>query len=321
MSAPQETKRRPGAFWRALGVLLKALVRLTLVLLVGVLVGAGIYYGVQWTYYTTILPIQQHTRQIERLQGQIDALETQQRDQTADLQRRLADLEGEVTALGETDATHTQALAEIEQGLADLKSFEPRLTDLTATIDAQATEITRLQRTLRSLAERLSEQENALAIQTEALSALEESLNTQLASLSTDLEQTSNTQVNLDARLALAQAAHDLLVARIAMLEDNVGNAREAIALAQDHVRQAAALNPALTEELTTLQPRLQALDELVAQRAFRAVPTLDSLWADIVDLSMRPSVTIETTLPATSTVTTTAAITVTVVPTSTVSP
>jgi len=174
---------------------------------------------------------------------------------------------------------------------------------------------------LRSLAKQLSEQQSTLAAQAEGLSALEESLNTQLASLNADLSQVTNTQVNLDARLALAQAAHDLLVARLAMLEDNIGNAREAIALAQEHVDQAAALNPALAEELAALQPKLEALDNLVAQRAFRAVPTLDSLWADIVDLSMRPSVTIEVTLPATSTVTTTATLTVTAAPTSTVSP
>jgi len=89
----------------------------------------------------------------------------------------------------------------------------------------------------------------------------------------------------LEGRLALLQAAQDLVKVRLLLVEDNLGTARDTLALAITHIEQASALMPLEAQALAGLQTQMTDLDGLIAQRSFRARPDLEAAWADLMDL------------------------------------
>ena len=89
---------------------------------------------------------------------------------------------------------------------------------------------------------------------------------------------------DLEGRLALLQTAQDLVKVRL-LLEENPGTARDTLGVAVTYLHQASTLMPLQAETLEDLRNQMTALDDLIAQRSFRARPNLEALWADVMDL------------------------------------
>ncbi|MGC9349377.1 MAG: hypothetical protein ACP5JG_14660 [Anaerolineae bacterium] len=302
-------------FLRALGTILKVLFRLALVLVVGVLVGVGIYYAVSWVYPNVVVPVQENTRDIDDLEQSQNAIAQRLDQHIENVYGRLADLEGEVVRVQESAAVQERDTTE---ALDRLATVEPQLVALQATADAQDTTIAALERDLAAAEGDLEDQADALDDEQDRVSELAAELGTSIEAIEGQLEEVSAEQPILLGRLAMAQTAQDLLRVRVLLLEDNPGAARDTLLLAIQHLRQGAQLSPEVAEAADDLEARMRALDGLIESRSFTTAPALESLWAEVMSLVLPPPegeammAEIEATTPLTATVAPTVTVTVT---------
>jgi len=239
---------------RAIGGFFRILVRLLFILIVGALVGAGLYYGVPWVYRSLVQPVQQNTARVAAVEQRMAQEQTRLQDENRALQERIADLEAAMTTLGEDSAVQSQ---DIEESVGQIEQLEQRIAQVEKDLQAQqeAGEITRSQ--LDSAVTDLSEQTSQVAGRAE----------------------------KLEGRLALLQTTQDLLKVRLLLLEENARSAQDTLTLAIAHLEQAAELIPEQAQRLQELRGRMAGLGELIEERSFRAAPELESLWADVMDL------------------------------------
>ncbi len=240
----------------ALGRFFRGLLRLIFVLIVGALVGLGLYYGVPWIYQTLVRPVQQHEAAIAALEQQVDQEHERLQEENQALQERVADLETELTELRETTAVQTQDLSAAEEQAGTLES---RLVQIEEKLDEQ-------QETLRALQTGLGEQTAAAAGQYEYLEAWAYRVNRQIV---------------------FTQMAQDLLKVRLMLLEENPRAAQDALALAVEHLDRVTADSGEFGQELAGFRERMVALDPLIADRSFRVTSDLEALWADVMDLAL----------------------------------
>jgi len=239
---------------RAIGGVLRFLVRFIFVLIVGALVGAGLYFGVPWAYRSVVQPVQRNSARVAALEQRVAQEQTRLQDENLALQERIASLEAELTALEEESAVLSQDLEEAEAQIDQLRQSLPQVQeDLEAQRDAAETAHSRLEGAVTDL----DEQTAQVVQRTDAL----------------------------EGRLALLQTAQDLLKVRLLLLEENARDARDTLTLATAHLEQAMALMPEQGEKLLELQGRMTELNRLIEERSFRAGPELESLWADVIDL------------------------------------
>ncbi len=272
-----QTTSSGSAFGRAVGAFFRFLVRLLFVIVVGVLIGLGLFYGVPWLYRQLVLPVQEQGTRITALEEQWNQAQDQSRTENKRLQDRLTALEEQVTQLKEEHASQVQAQADLKQRL-----------------EGQET--------------RLAQLEKDLAAQTATLTTLRDTLRQETASWQTGRESAAAQLNALEGRLALLQAAHDLLKVRLLLLEENPGAARLAVALAVAHLDQASTWLPDQASALALLRQRAVELDGLIAERSFRVGADLETLWSAVVDLTvpgaaaagfLTPTVTVTPTLGA----------------------
>lgn len=272
-----QTTSGGSSFGRAVGAFFRFLVRLLFVIVVGVLIGLGLFYGVPWLYRQLVLPVQEQGTRITALEERWTQAQDQSQTENKRLQDRLTALEEQFTQLKEEHASQGQTQAELQQRLKDQ---ETRLTQL----------------------------EKDLAAQTAALTTLRDTLKQETAGWQTERESAAARLNALEGRLALLQAAHDLLKVRLLLLEENPGAARLAVALAVAHLDQAGIWLPDQAAALTALRQRAVALDGLIAERSFRVGADLETLWSAVVDLTvpgassvgfLTPTVTVTPTLVA----------------------
>lgn len=272
-----QTTPSGSSFGRAVGAFFRFLVRLLFVIVVGVLIGLGLFYGVPWLYRQLVLPVQEQGTRITALEEQWNQAQDQSRTENKRLQDRLTALEEQVTQLKEEHASQMQAQADLKQRL---EGQETRLTQL----------------------------EKDLAAQTAALTTLRDTLKQETAVWQTERESAAAQLNALEGRLALLQAAHDLLKVRLLLLEENPGAARLAVALAVAHLDQASMWLPDQASTLALLRQRAVELDGLIAERSFRVGADLETLWSAVVDLTvpgaaaasfLTPTVTVTPTLGA----------------------
>jgi cell division protein FtsB len=259
------------------GAFFRFLVRLLFVIVVGVLIGLGLFYGVPWLYRQLVLPVQEQGTRITALEEQWNQAQDQSRTENKRLQDRLTALEEQVTQLKEEHASQVQAQADLKQRL-----------------EGQET--------------RLAQLEKDLAAQTATLTTLRDTLRQETASWQTGRESAAAQLNALEGRLALLQAAHDLLKVRLLLLEENPGAARLAVALAVAHLDQASTWLPDQASALALLRQRAVELDGLIAERSFRVGADLETLWSAVVELTvpgaaaagfLTPTVTVTPTLGA----------------------
>ncbi len=279
MTQQNETRssRQDSPFLRSLGTVLGVVLRLLFVIVLGVGIGAGLYFGVPWAYHNLVAPVQENRARIIALEQRSQQLGERSSQARATLQARVAELEATVAALDESATIQEEELTE---AITQLQALAAEVDDLaekqynhvaalhTAVADVNLTikmtlepEISNAQATLEAQATALATQSNALKIET----------------------------ARLDGRLALLQTANDLLRVRMYLLEDNPRQAREALTAADLHLQYA---QRALSDQAATvaeLRERVTTLEELIENRSFRVDAALEALWNDVIDLALPP--------------------------------
>jgi predicted nucleic acid-binding Zn-ribbon protein len=254
-------------FLRAVGGFFRFLVRFLFVLIIGALIGLGLYYAVPWAYRNLVQPVQQNTARLAALDQRMAQEQARLQDEDLALQERIAALEAEMTTLGEQSAVQAQ---QIEGAAGQIEQLDGRIAQTEEDLEAQQKE----------------------------MKTAQSDLNNAIADLGEQTDQVTGQAEELEGRLALLQTAQDLLKVRLLLLEENSRSARDTLALATVHLEQAKALMPEQEETLLELQERMAGLEELIAQGSFRAAPELEALWADVMDMVL-PSVLPEAETPS----------------------
>ncbi len=246
---------------RIISAIIKFTARLILLLLLGIGMGAGLYWGVPWVYHSLVSPVQETQTRVQALEQRFDREGTQRANDLSALQERVTHLEVENSALREALTAQDE--------------------DYTAALER-----------LQGLEQHLAAVEGQLTEQQTARDALSTRLNNAVTTLDTRTQQTETRITTLQARLAalyggqaLMQAAQDVLKAQLLMLEENPRAARGALALAGARLTVAEQLRPDQAASLADLQNRVTALDTLFAANSARIVPELEALWAAIGEL------------------------------------
>ena len=260
MTYQQPTPQPSGSpVLRAIEGLFRFLIRFLFVLIVGAVVGLGLYFGVPWVYRSLVQPVQQNTARLAALEGRIAQEQARLQDENLALQERISALEAEMTALGEQSAVQTQ---DIGGAVEQIQQLEGRITQAEEDVEAQRT----------------------------ATENVHSKLDSAITDLGEQTEQAVGQAAGLEGQLALLQTAQDLLKVRLLLLEENFRSAQDTLALAMDHLEQAAALMPEQAETLLEMQERMAGLAQLIEERSFRVEPELEALWADVVGLVLPPS-------------------------------
>jgi len=286
-----EQRHSPGrSSGGTIGSILRFIVRLILVLVIGGLVGLGIYLGVPWAYRSLVWPVQDNRARVAILEQRMDLEQEHLRERERTLQDRsyeledeLAKVEAEVARLREQVAVQ----AEDQEGLeAQTGRLGDQVVQLEADVEAQRLAMEAATEDIRA------DLGDATAGLNRGLEDLQDELSDIIANLAPQVEETREELIGVDGRLgelegrlALLQAAQDLVKVRLLLVEDNPGTARNTLALAITHVEQASALMPLQAETLAELQTQMTALDGPIAQRSFRARPDLETIWAGLMDL------------------------------------
>ncbi len=277
MTQQPYTTQTGSPFWRAVGNFFKFLVRLFAVIVIGALVGAGLYYGVPWAYRSLVQPVQDNTTQIASLKQELAQKQARVGEELQTFQARIATLETERTQLQEdmtVQAQEMQTQAEALQAQAEaLQAAEARVQDL----EQQVTQV-----------------EQDLTSQQEAVAALGKAFEMEMDAAAGRDEDTRLQLGGLEGRLSLIQTAQDLLKVRLLLLEENPLVAQDTVLLAVEHLERAAAASPELADTLAPLQERIAALEGLIKADSFRVGPELESLWADVMELALPPVVLVE---------------------------
>lgn len=249
-----ETTQQPGC-WSRLGQAIAVLLRLIFVVVIAVLIGVGIYYGVPWLYWRLVIPVQESAARIEMLQR--------------DLENTRADWNTDLTEQG-------QRISALE---SDLASQRERIAALEA-------DIGRIDEVLTAQGETLSELQTALDSAEEAAGQLGddvEILYDELDTLRGEIADPNQVAAALERRLILLQAWGEILKARLHLLEDNPGNARQTLALARANLERVITLSPEPeAEALIAIQERLDAADAAIEERPFVAINELEIIWRDL---------------------------------------
>jgi chromosome segregation ATPase len=224
-----------------------------------VAVGAGVYFGVPWLYAQWIEPVQTHTAQIAQLSARLDTLRQSQEGAQAAVEARVTTLETAGDAGRERVSSAEARVAELEQALAEAAAAREAMSAEVAELRAA------LQRT------------------TNTLSAEARTSSAAISSLETDADTTSQAVGGLEGQVALLQAQNTLLKARLQLLAENLGDARELLAQAASELGALVEAWPALTaEERAALTTRLDGAALLTESQTASALDELDAVWSQL---------------------------------------
>jgi chromosome segregation ATPase len=249
-----EKTQQPGC-WSRLGRAIAVLLRFIFVVVLAVLIGVGIYYGVPWVYWRLVIPVQDNAARVEMLQR--------------DLENTRADWNTDLTEQGQRISILENDLAAQRERLAALEGDLGRMDEL-----------------LTVQGETLSELQTALDSAEDTTGRLRddvEALYGELDTLRAEMADPNRAMSAFERRLILLQAWGEILKARLHLLENNAGNARQALALARANLEQVIALSPEPeAEALSAIQERLDAADMTIEERPFVALNELEIVWRDL---------------------------------------
>ena len=110
----QDSAQEHDSFLKRLGraflLFMKALVRLIMLAILFVAVGAMFYFGLPYIQKTFIAPVEENTAQIQRMEAEI-----------ANLQEQLDEMNGRVTTLEDSIEAHTASIEKLEEMQASLE--------------------------------------------------------------------------------------------------------------------------------------------------------------------------------------------------------
>jgi chromosome segregation ATPase len=253
MAMNAETQQ-PGC-WSRLGRTIAVLLRLIFVVVLAILIGVGIYYGVPWVYWRLVIPVQDSAARIEMLQRDLE-------NTRADWNTELTEQGQQISALESDLATQKERIAALE---ADIERTDELLT-------AQGETLGELQTTLDGTEETTGQ-----------LGGEVEVLYGELDTLRDEIADPNRVAATFERRLILLQAWGEILKARLHLLEDNTGSARQALALARANLERVIALSSEPdVEALIAVRERLDAADTAIEGRPFVAMNELEIIWRDL---------------------------------------
>jgi chromosome segregation ATPase len=231
------------------------LLRLVFVVVIAILIGVGIYYGVPWVYWRLVIPVQDSAARIEMLQRDLE-------NTRADWNTELTEQGQQISALESDLATQKERIAALE---ADIERMDEIMT-------AQGETLNVLQTTLYGTEEMTGQ----LGDEVEVLYG-------ELDILRDEMADPNRVAAAFERRLILLQAWGEILKARLHLLEDNPGNARQTLALARANLERVIALSPEPeAQALIAIQERLDAADTAIEERPFVAINELEIIWRDL---------------------------------------
>ncbi len=296
---------QPRSFWSTVGAIVKFLVRLTVVLLFGVGIGAGLYYGVPYVYRNMIQPVQHNSFRLAALEEQANQMQTRYQEDTQLYGSRLTALE----------ARAEQLQADLDALSADNDALQADLQDAQATLEAQDRLIAQLDESLKAQADALQAQAQTLTELSASFQRAQQSaqdtgkvLAGRVGALEAQASAVPAWVDDLAGQLALQQAGQALLKARLLLLEDNPRAAKESLLEAGSFLERASVLLPQ-QDDLPALRARVEKAPALIDRHSYRTTAELESLWGEVMDIAaqLTPSGPLSAGMTVTSPVTSTA--------------
>ena len=278
----------------------KILLRLVFVLVIGIALGVGVYFGIPLLYNRFILPIQENTIHIANL----EALHEQDKNQ---LTQRLDDLQARLEALAVQNDQDKETIAELKAQLAEAQS---------AGNDLQKAQDTNLDR-LEALQSSLDKVTDTLEAMDKKVTGLEQAFDHQLGDIQTMQEALTGQDTPVAAlhrELQMVKAMEVLTRSRMFLLNKDIGLALVDIQAARD----------LLIELQTGMQPsQAEAIQEIVSRlnlaiANLATVPNLADQDLEVAWQLLMRGIPSEASLEATASITTPETIEVTSTATST---
>ncbi len=219
----------------------RAFVRLLVIVVVAVLLGAGIFYGLPALYNTYIEPLQSSIIRLQDAQSLQDQNSQQVNQRLEDLQKRLVMLEAQ-------SDTVKQDIGELNSRLDDQESASQ---ELASTLEAAQTAA---DRRFNAASTSLDQLDKKLA----DLSAELERTNQDIQDLADQFNATNTPVASLARELQLVKAMEILTRSRISLISNNVGLASEDIQTGRDMLASLLSQVPSdQVESLTAIVNRL----------------------------------------------------------------
>ena len=232
-----------------MGRILRVLFRILVTVVVGLTLGAGLYFGAVRLYREAVEPIQGYEARIGDLERSLDLLSEELETDSSQITTRQVEIEGRLAEQGE-------AIASVE---ALVKSAQMDLRE---------------QRTILSTVEDMNETLDDLSMALGSISVRVESLEEEIAAGDLPAQRVQGTVVYLRAMTLLTRA-------RIELDRDNLGFAAEQVETAR------AALSDLVEsdmisendERLTTILDRLDLALQDIRSRPVAAADELEAVW------------------------------------------
>ena len=255
MSAENSVPPQPSFLARLAGVL----IRLVFVILIGIALGAGLFFGISALYRQFIQPVQEHSLRLNALEGSFEQSAQQQ-------SRRMAELSSRLDALEMQGDKHKETLADLQNQLDVLESAQSTQTAVLSTAVGQLSELQSAVTNLGSRSESMQADLNALETDMQAAQADLKAAGSLTDSLS---EQADENGRNLDSLAALVEQEsgrwedmrRELQVMRVMELitRSRFSLAQNNLSLAQSDIRAGRELLLGLQAELPVGQAELVA--------------------------------------------------------------
>jgi archaellum component FlaC len=213
--------------------LMRLILRMLVVLVLGIAIGVGAYYGVPALYRATILPMQENTQRIANLELAVEQGEDAAQLQAEQIRDRLTEIEGRQAQHGEQLAAVAAELEHLNEVLEEQSDQKDRLLDM--------------------------------ADQLEDLTSDLEDIVSRVETLETLLVDAQLPTENVEYRLQLVRAMTLLARARLWLIEDNLGMAADDVSAVRDSLNEMIEVgSEADVLELTPIVERLDlALEDL----------------------------------------------------------
>jgi len=242
-------KSKPSGFVRFLQVLL----RLILIILIGILIGAGLYFGFKYVYNQVVTPIQQNQAEIQSLNTRVNQQWDLLNEKNIDLEERLTQIENDQDLLNNQVS---EILTKIDQNAADLEAFDLKFNDLVEKTD-------NLERGIQDLAKQDEEFQN-----------LNEEIQTSLENMDVD-----NKVKPLQQEIAIFKILLQINRSRLFLVQDNLGLAEQELLIADEMFESLSEISPENEEEIASWNARLNLAINHLPNNPALANDDLEILW------------------------------------------
>jgi predicted nuclease with TOPRIM domain len=285
----------------------RALVRILLILLLAVLVGVGIYYGVPALYRRYVQPVETNLARLNDAQSRQEQANQQINRRLDELGQRLEDLELQ-------SDTHKQVLDEVQAHLDEMESAQQAGGGAQATAIAQQEDV---EATLEALGANLEQLQAEIAAINQAMGQT----SLQVQELVDSAEAGQSPLQELSNELQLVKAMELLTRSRVYLVEDNLGLAQQDVSAARLLLAKMGGDVPSYqVKPLAAIIARLDAALSNLPSRPILAAEDLEVAWQLLQDglpgeATPQPTPTTGTGTPAALTVTETPTPTPTPIP------